>query len=322
MSEAALKDKKEQLYMPCLHPVNAWRSTFSDYKRKKTPKPFFREPVQELLNKGVVEPLRLPCGKCTDCLFKRSREAAVRSMHEASMHQHNSFLTLTYAPEHLPKDGSLVKEDYQLFLKRLRERLQTKFSYYLCGEYGNQRLRPHYHVCLFGVRFNDMVPLFRSDSNHTVYKSALLDETWGKGICSIGSVTFESAAYVARYVSKKMYGADKELYGNLLPEFSQSSLKTPLGKAWFEQFKTDVFPHDHVIFKGKTLRPPRYYFKLLERENPDLAFQIKMKRREKAIEQHENFSDDRLLSLEKIQQERFMRLKRSMEDGIQDLYGV
>ena len=40
----------------------------------------------------------LPCGSCVSCRLAYSRSWAIRCMHEASLHDRNCFLTLTYSP--------------------------------------------------------------------------------------------------------------------------------------------------------------------------------------------------------------------------------
>jgi hypothetical protein len=47
-------------------------------------------------------------------------------LHEASLHIFNSFITLTYDPEHLPEDGSLNVLHFQKFMKRLRKKSRLK----------------------------------------------------------------------------------------------------------------------------------------------------------------------------------------------------
>lgn len=176
--------------------------------------------------------LWLACGQCIGCRLERSRRWAMRCMHEASLHDVNSFITLTYDDDHLPVSNSLDYSHFQLFLKRLRKRLsrvvefrsdgQIKskriylpFKFYMCGEYGETNpetkiidggiYRPHYHACLFGVGFPDQVPV-RFLCNSQLYTSPTLRALWPYGESNIGAVNFESAAYVARYCMKKING--------------------------------------------------------------------------------------------------------------------
>ena len=99
--------------------------------------------------------IQLPCGQCIGCRLERSRQWAIRCMHEKSLYSLSSFLTLTYDDDHLPPNGTLVKRDFQLFMKRLRWEMGDGIRFFACGEYGDGNLRPHYHALLFNVDFPD-----------------------------------------------------------------------------------------------------------------------------------------------------------------------
>jgi hypothetical protein len=252
--------------MPCYHPRNAGfdhegHITFSE-KRVSQERPTFK----------------LPCGKCIGCRLERSREWAVRCVHESEMHHSNIFITLTYSPEHLPKtkEGlpTLFHEDFQNFMKRLRTRFadtQKEIGFFMCGEYGEQHGRPHYHACLFGVDFKDKEPERMSHDQFTCYTSKTLDELWGKGRTEIGSVTFESAAYIARYVTKKITGdTAPEHYQGRLPEYGKSSRQYAIGKKWLEKYWTDIFNYNELIIRGGVRsKIPRYYVKWIEKNQFD-----------------------------------------------------
>ena len=152
--------------------------------------------------------LNVPCGQCIGCRLEYSRQWAIRCMHEAQLHESNAFITLTYADEHLPQDRSLDKREFQLFIKRLRKSIQPqRLRYFHCGEYGAKLGRPHYHACLFGFDFPDKELQRYSKTGEKLYRSDLLDSAWqNKGWALIGEVTFQSAAYVARYITKKITG--------------------------------------------------------------------------------------------------------------------
>jgi len=213
---------------------------------------------------AVGQGISLPCGRCIGCRLERARQWAVRLLHESKLHEENSFLTLTYDDKFLPKDGSLVKEHCQLFMKRLRKRLSPlKIKFFLCGEYGEKLLRPHYHAIIFGYGFPDKV-LLKKVGDVELFTSVLLSEVWGLGFCTIGAVTFDSACYVANYATKKITGKSaKAFYGSRCPEFLLMSrggrAGRGIGYGWFELFESDVFPADEVIVNGKEARPPRYY---------------------------------------------------------------
>jgi hypothetical protein len=170
--------------------------------------------------KGGCRPseIKLPCGQCSGCRLQRSQHWAIRCMHELDDHQSSCFLTLTYAPEHLPKDGSLQPRDFVLFMKRLRKKYGAGIRFFHCGEYGDKLMRPHHHAIIFGFDFSDK-ETFRIrkgtsysvaiDRDVTYYTSPSLTALWGKGHCLIGQVTYQSIAYVARYILKKVNGKEK-----------------------------------------------------------------------------------------------------------------
>ena len=205
----------------------------------------------------------------------------------------NCFLTLTFDNDNLKvmcPDGSINKKHMQDFMKRVRKKFvvkgddSTKLGMYYVGEYGEKSWRPHYHVILFNCDFEDKEYCGRRNG-FKYYKSSLLRELWPYGNNIIGDVTFESAAYVARYVTKKITG-DKaeEHYKGRVPEFGQASLKPALGKNWFLKYgKTDVIPFDEVVVRGFAGKPPRYYDKLFEREDLEGYKLMKLKRRQRGF---------------------------------------
>lgn len=238
-----------------------------------------------------VKGLSLPCGCCIGCKLERARQWAVRIMHEAKMHDDNSFITLTYSDENLPKDGSLSVVTCQLFLKRLRARLAPKrVRFFLCGEYGEKYGRPHYHAIIFGEDFSrDRVSLskslrFSGSSDFVGYSSEFLSETWGLGLVHVGDVSFESAAYVANYATKKILtnreDEAKRLCGRK-SEFLLMSRRPGIGRSWIERYYSDVFPADEVVVRGRRCRPPRYYDSVARLLEP-VGFASVKERREEA----------------------------------------
>lgn len=255
--------------MPCYKALQAYRGAGLNANGKRG--------VSFSTSSGFRDqPIDLPCGQCIGCRLERSRQWAVRCMHEASLHDANSFITCTYNEQHLPLGASLIKKDFQDFMKRLRRSTSGCISYLQCGEYGGQLGRPHYHAILFGIDFADKkFYKMASDELGELYTSPKLEELWGKGFCTTGAVTFESAAYVARYALKKITGdnapgwytrLDPETgeLQKLQPEYLAMSLRPAIGKRWFEQFGSEVFPSDEVIVRGHQSKPPRYYLKQLE----------------------------------------------------------
>lgn len=295
--------------MPCFHPLPAWRTRPNvDGKSSVV---FTYNPRQCWSDRPT---LSIPCGQCIGCRLERSRQWAIRAVHESQLHDQNCFITLTYSDDHLPPGATLVKRDVQLFLKRLRK-ARGSFRTLYCGEYGETTQRPHYHALLFGLDFNDKQPLKRTGSDEMIYSSAQLDKVWGLGHCSVGALTFESAAYVARYVVKKITGDAAEAhYAGRLPEFMQPSLKPGIGSQWLEKFRSDVYPSDQLVVRdGIVCSPPRYYDKQQEAHIGEDAFaKHKSKRRRKALKHKSNNTRERLAVREEVQASKLKQLKRGL----------
>lgn len=306
----------------------------------------------EFVERPDTRPLMIPCGQCVGCRLERSRQWAIRCMHEASLYSCNAFVTLTYDDKSLPVDKSLRYRDFQRFMRTLRQRIKrarqrklspdgrqlrqdvfnstrdsersqssNKIRFYMCGEYGENTGRPHYHACLFNVHFADSVILKRSASGMNLYTSKLLSDCWPHGFACFGDVTFESAAYVARYVMKKIYGdaADEhykrvdengEFYW-LRPEFTKMSLKPGIGAGWFDQFHKDVYPRDYVVVRGLKMKPPKYYDKLFEKIDGFEMEYIEFLRGEKFLDHAGDATPERLRVREKVAKAKLNLKRRS-----------
>ncbi len=155
-----------------------------------------------------------------------------------------------------------------------------------------------------------------------MYTSNSLEAIWNKGFTLTGAVTFQSAAYVARYITKKITGPNSEAYYQTLDprtgeiytrhiEFIRQS--NGIGKKHLKQFTNDIYAFDHVILSGgKKVRPPRYYDKLYEITNPDDLARIKLEREEKALKHAANNTPERLKVRETIQKAKAKRLPRNL----------
>lgn len=267
----------------------------------------------------------LPCGRCVGCLLERAKEWGLRCHHEAQMHEQNCFITLTYDEEHIPQDRSLRPDDFTKFLKRLRKRVGP-IRYFMCGEYGNAPgYRPHYHAIIFGYDFpNKRLVNIRTNKNR-VYTSPLLSDLWPHGSHEIGSVTYKSANYVARYILKKQQGDQDEIFNRYVIvdpdtgemhsrelEYTRCSLKPGIGETFFNKYTSDFFPHDYAIMPdGRRTPVPAYYRRLLQRNMPELAETLRLARIEKAKDNPNN-TPTRLEAREKCQQAKLKRLKRTI----------
>lgn len=314
--------------MPCYHPIQGYLETSGDGSRKFKACPVLQHyfesgetPRIELLPNQRA--LAVPCGRCVGCRLDRSRQWAVRCMHEASLHDDSCFLTLTYDDEHLPHDMSLDVSHFQKFFKRLRKKHGSGIRYFHCGEYGDKYKRPHYHALVFGFDFVDK-SLFQEVDDVRLYISDDLDSLWGKGFCTLGDVTFESAAYVARYVCKKVTGDEADYHyqytcpdtGEVYlraPEYATMSRRPGIGTGWLDSFMDDVYPSDEVIVNGKPCKPPRFYDDKFKAFDPEAFLDIELAREYNAERFESDNTAARLAVKKKIQIARSNQLVRTLD---------
>jgi hypothetical protein len=324
--------------MPCYSPLKGYKNVETGgFQFKRTGK--------------AIEKMEVSCGGCIGCRLDRSRMWAMRCVHEASLHefdQGNSFITLTYDDDHIPSDWSLNHDHWKLFMKRLRKHFPQKIKFYMCGEYGNkcQHIpsysqltvkhcdqcnvgRPHYHAILFNCSFDDLLATGQ-DKGVTYYTSPLLEKLWSLGFVQVGEVNFQSCAYVARYVTKKVTGnlaADWytwiDDYGELhriKPEYNSMSRgcrkgETGIAGEWYEKYKTDLWPRDEVPVPGSGVfkKVPRYYESLLEAEDPETHEYVKKERlKYRKMNGHE-YTPERLMAKYKVKKAQVNMLKRTLE---------
>jgi len=238
-------------------------------------------------------------------------------MHEAQLYTDNCFLTLTYDDDHLPDDYSVHVGVHQKFIRALRDSITSKIRFFACGEYGDTDLRPHYHYLIFNYRPTDLI-LHSKKNSIPLYTSKKIQSIWSNGFSTIGNLTYQTAAYCARYTFKKIGGplADSHytrihpLSGNLVrvqPEFSKQSLRPGIGDAWYQTFKSDIYPSDFCVVDGKKHPVPKFYVKKLAEEE-----RTKIKRRRKAAsnKQRADNTPARLRVREQVKLAQISNLKR------------
>lgn len=154
----------------------------------------------------MVGTQKFGCKQCLPCRINKQRVWTHRILLESLCHEQNSFVTLTYSDEHLPNLGSIVPKHVELWLKRLRSRLEpVKIRYYGIGEYGDLNQRPHYHFALFGYGHCPDFQHHKSDRKQCDSPTCkLIAETWGKGRVTVDRLEQGSAQYVCGYVTKKL----------------------------------------------------------------------------------------------------------------------
>ena len=170
--------------MPCYTPLGGWTTVQGGIT--------FVRPELPAAQRTVA------CGQCLGCRLDHSREWAARIVHESTLYDENSFITLTYREPSdctdeeykkglfVPSNGSLVKAHFKNFMKRLRKEFpDRRIRYYHCGEYGEQLDRPHYHACLFNLGFSDK-ELFEQNDGVNLFVSKTLEKLWSYGFCTVG----------------------------------------------------------------------------------------------------------------------------------------
>lgn len=299
--------------------------------------------------------MEVACGQCLGCRLDYSRVWAMRICHESSLYEYtrgNCFVTLTYRERyecdpdqlrngyHVPGDWSLCKSHFQKFMKRLRKEYGEKIRYFHCGEYGQvckhgldlsvvecpvcRVGRPHYHAALFGISFGDLEPYGSASDGSLRYTSPTLERIWKYGFVDVGDLNFQTAAYMSRYILKKVNGAraddhylsvgeDGELTW-LQPEYVTMSRRPGIGRDWYEKYKDDCFPSDEVPVPGVGVlkKVPRYYEEILKHEDAMTHEQIKEMRRQFRLENAKEYTPERLMSKYRVKKAQTELLSRKL----------
>lgn len=308
--------------MACYHPLRAFRTPGGVV-------------FSELSRHDITGTLWLPCGQCIGCRLRRASDWEIRVMHEAQSWDRNCFVTLTYEEGSLPPYGSLRYEDVQAFLKRLRQdecRYQKRLfglpklpkhviRFFGCGEYGEQRERPHYHLCLFNMDFEDRYPWKKSSGGFVMDRSPRLEKLWRHGHCTVQPLVRETAAYCSRYITAKVLGDEAKtayavtdedgVINYRVPEFSCMSLKPGIGQKWLDSYSGDIFPFDKVIADGTQRSVPKFYDRKFKAAGGDFDA-VAYKRDLAARRAFADNTDARLAVREEVQKARLANLKRDL----------
>lgn len=193
--------------------------------------------------------LPVECGKCPECIKKRTSQWSFRLRTEGDASSSSHFITLTYNSENVkltPKGFmTLYPEDVTLWLKRLRKISESKIKYYYVGEYGGKTERPHYHMVIFNAKPED------------------IERTWTHGAVHYGTVTGASIGYTLKYMIKDGK-IPKHKNDDRLKEFSRMSKGLGLSYLTAETMywhtdKRVLLERLHCTIDGKKIPIPRYY---------------------------------------------------------------
>lgn len=285
-------------------------------------------------NPGAI---KIPCGKCRGCRASKTRAWADRMILELDHSKKACFLTLTYNDDHIPcrynvTTGesvlSLNKRDLTLFFKRLRKRFKDKeIRYYACGEYGSNTERPHYHVILYGLEPRDFQDLMFHGMNELgdpyYISKSLSEDVWKLGFCLISEVSWNTCAYVARYVKKKDFGlASDEFIPRLRePEFSVMSRDPGIG-LYYPREHPDCYEYSvfHFGDNGSTVKVflPSAFLRDLKDKDPDKYAQLK-EQRSKAVKDSE-FNKLLQTDLDSFELDNVAEMKLKSTEPVIDFY--
>lgn len=298
-------------------------------------------------SKVYTEFIQIPCNCCTSCRLDYSRQWANRCMLELEYHKSAYFVTLTYDDFHVPIDYysddqgeafpsmTLRKRDLQLFMKRLRKQFGDGIRFFAAGEYGSDTFRPHYHLIIFGLELNDL-EVYKQQRGFIYYNSKSLQNIWSENVGSnrcpeyvpygyavVAPVTWETCAYTARYVMKKLKGPSAEFYDRfaLEPPFTLMSRNPGIAHQWYIDHP-DFNDYDYINIStpqgGKKFRPPKYLNYLYDLDYPEQSAIMKETRKKMAITAQElalSKSDlpflEYLLVKEQVLDDRIKKLIRS-----------
>lgn len=328
--------------MSCFHPIyrrppslfeqqkygNRWIA-ISDYDWYK------EHPSIDNVSGEVLAAVPTACGKCVACRLDYSRRWATRICLESLEYDKGLcwFITLTYAPEHVHSNKfgvlTLYPKDVTDFLKRLRITYERKFDhtgirYFYCGEYGDKTARPHYHMCAFNLPIFDKTYFYSNFRGDMFYLSSMIEGIWSLGQVTVSALNWQTAAYTARYVMKKLKGKGaKEAYeeADLVAPYVRMSRMPGIASRYFDEHCDLIYLNDNIVLPGgKVERPPKYFDNKLKEIDPIQLVKLKLKRSELAeftrqyeCKQH-NYPEEQYFAIKEAQfKERAKKLVRALD---------
>lgn len=245
--------------MSCIRPY----SIFLDINNKRVDPDLFWK--AQRLTRGSFSKFNIPpfamkvietgCYTCSLCKKRRLDDWFIRCICEAKYHKKICFLTLTYNNENLPEKNKLSYDDICKFFKRLRKNSNRKIRYFMCGEYGSKRQRPHYHAVIFGLDSSDR---------------GLIDRSWNKGFIDVGCFSPGSLRYTMKYFLKTLEvrsGEDKKHYDEKF--FCYSSRNPGLGYQYLLDNYKKLSSQGYILYRGRKYWLPKYFISKIKNEDFD-----------------------------------------------------
>lgn len=212
----------------------------------------------------------VPCGRCIACRRDRRMDYTVLQALEASLYVDNWFVTLTYDDAKCDWDvRSLIPKQVQSFNELMRKYCKyhgCNYRFFGCGEYGDLKRRPHYHLSIFGLpasllKLEDCDGVIdarrsslmrdgclrcftnaqRDENGNLFWQSPVIADRWPFGNHQIYRANKDTFQYVAQYVTKKLFGegAKEERLAGIVNDYSFQS-RPSIGFPWYEKFKDSL----------------------------------------------------------------------------------
>lgn len=220
---------------------------------------------------------------------------------------------------------TLRKRDFQLFMKRLRKWQDvqsvdndncfdssvssSQIRYFASGEYGSKSFRPHYHAIIFNLHLDDLVFYKFNVLGQPLYTSESLERVWSVkssvrgvlppltsydriGIVVVGKLSYESAAYTARYTAKKNNTQGDDFFEtfNMEKPFTLMSRRPGIGRQYYDDHP-EMFDYTTLNIStadgGKKVPIPKYFNNLFDVDEPIRSKELKAIRKRMAEVQAE-----------------------------------
>lgn len=228
----------------------------------------------------------VPCGRCYACRENRRVDWMIRLKEETLASEKACFVTLTYNDDNLELNENCIpsvwKDTLQKYIKRLRKK-GLKFRYYAVGEYGGKFKRPHYHLILFDIDYEE----------YEILQNAWYNTETGEimGTVDYGEVNLASIGYITKYHvnrNEEPLGANKE--------FTLMSRRPAIGSSYFKdkdgnttkiakEHKKDINKAYYQDWQWKKTLPRYYKDKIYSKVQKDvISVQNKKVRLEKEQE--------------------------------------
>lgn len=251
-----------------------------------------------------------PCGKCFECVRKKKLDWEIRLNAACDWSDCAFFILLSYEDFYYPDDdhnAEYCKRELQLFFKRLRKRCaemygkDVRLKYFIASEYGEEKNRLHYHLCLFCKGFTctwiemnhiihdyrlkirgeySWVPPLRFKGRRKYYEKQsdyISEPCWYQGF--VGNVynlkmNKKKIKYTVKYIQKqynfKLYSrfSFKELLPGLYSSLKDFSVDVPIGADIPFDIVDEYIQKLYVPHFGKIAPLPSWWIRLLVPESP------------------------------------------------------